>query len=270
MSTAAATTSFTRFHRYAAADRGRTRTSWLDSRHSFSFGAWQDPARTGFGPLLVLNDDFVAPASGFATHGHRDMEILTWVVDGALVHRDDLGSQGTLRAGEVQRMSAGTGIRHSEWNASDTEDLRFLQIWIRPDHAGSAPSWQQRGLADLEADDALVLVASRDGRRGSLALDADVDVLVARPAGGRAIDFEGRPGRGLWVQAVRGDLVIHGIGAGVALSHSDDVSLSEGDGVAISEGDGVAIAWASASPASRSRLTLTGSGEALLLDLPLR
>lgn len=265
MSTATTPASSTRFQVHAAADRGRTRASWLDSRHSFSFGSWYDPARTGFGPLLVLNDDFVAPASGFATHGHRDMEILTWVVDGALVHRDDLGSEGTLRAGEVQRMSAGTGIRHSEWNASESDELRFLQIWIRPDHPGSAPSWQQHGLDDLDAGEALTLVASRDARRGSLSLDADVDMLVARPGDGRAITLEGRAGRGLWVQVVRGDLAIHGLEDGdVSASRS-----SRGDGLALSEGDGLAIAWAVDAQAPHASLTLSGSGEALLLDLPI-
>lgn len=226
-----------------AASRGRTRLDWLDSRHTFSFGSYMDPARTGFGPLLVLNDDFVAPGGGFGTHGHRDMEILTWVVDGALVHRDDLGSEGTVAAGQVQRMTAGTGIRHSEWNASDSDGLRFLQIWIRPEKAGLAPSYEEREVTWTEGRP-LRLVASRDGRDQSLTIHRDVDVYVARLKAGEAATHKIAKGRGAWIQVVTGNLEI--------------------DGTALVEGDGAAIG-----NASSLELRSTGDAEVLLLDLPL-
>lgn len=226
-----------------AGSRGRTRLDWLDSRHTFSFGSYMDPARTGFGPLLVLNDDFVAPGGGFGTHGHRDMEILTWVVDGALVHRDDLGSEGTVAAGQVQRMTAGTGIRHSEWNASDSDGLRFLQIWIRPEKAGLAPSYEEREVTWTEGRP-LRLVASRDGRDQSLTIHRDVDVYVARLKAGQPATHEIAEGRGAWIQVVTGNLEI------------DGTALVEGDGAAIGE-------------ASTLELRSTGDAEVLLLDLPL-
>jgi redox-sensitive bicupin YhaK (pirin superfamily) len=226
-----------------AGSRGRTQLEWLDSRHTFSFGSWFDPARTGFGPLLVLNDDFVSPGGGFATHGHRDMEILTWVVEGALVHRDDLGSEGTIAAGQVQRMTAGTGIRHSEWNASDSDGLRFLQIWIRPETAGLAPSYEEREVTWTDGEP-LRLVASRDGRDQSLTIHCDVAIHVARLKPGEQATHGIAEGRGLWVQMVSGSIEMNGTG------------LVEGDGAAVGD-------------AGTIHLHATGKAEVLLLDVPL-
>ena len=150
-----------------AGDRGETRLAWLDSRHTFSFADYYDPAQMGFGALRVINEDRVAPGGGFATHGHRDMEILTWVLDGALAHRDNLGNGSVIHPGEMQRMTAGTGIRHSEFNASDKAPVHFLQIWILPERQGLPPTYEQKAFGSEELDGKLRLVASRDGRDGS-------------------------------------------------------------------------------------------------------
>jgi quercetin 2,3-dioxygenase len=232
-----------------ADSRGRTLTSWLDSRHSFSFGSYYDPMRTGFGPLLVINDDRVAPGGGFATHGHRDMEILTYVVSGALLHRDDTGSEGTVAAGDMQRMSAGTGIRHSEWNASKSEALRFLQIWIEPEREGLAPGYEQRSVAGPGTDPgpggALQLVASGHAAEGVLVVHRDVEIFLGRLGDGTVATHEIARGRGAWVQVVNGNIDL--------------------DGQPLLEGDGAALRG----PAT---LSLKGhaNAELLLFDLPLR
>lgn len=152
-------------HLRPAAERGHTHISWLDSRHSFSFGSYYDPCYMGFSDLLAINDDRVKPGAGFPTHGHRDMEIISYVLNGTIEHRDSMGQHSRLQAGEVQVMSAGTGVSHSEYNASDTEGLRFLQIWIRPDRSGYAPRYTQQ---DYSAGEGIKLVVSPDGREGSL------------------------------------------------------------------------------------------------------
>lgn len=204
-----------------AAQRGRTRLSWLDSRHTFSFNTYLDPEWMGFGPLRVLNDDVVAPGGGFGTHGHDNMEILSFVVEGALEHRDSLGNGSVITPGEVQRMTAGTGIRHSEFNPSPSEPARFLQVWIEPRAMGLPPSYEQRAFADADTEGAMVLAASPDGRDGSLTIHQDASVYTARLATGREAEVPLAPGRMAWVQVVTG---------GVAVN---DLPLSEGDGAAV-------------------------------------
>lgn len=204
-----------------AADRGRSHIDWLDSRHTFSFADYYDPAHMGFGPLRVINDDRVAPGAGFPTHGHRDMEIVTWVLEGGLRHADSLGNGSLIRPGDVQRMSAGTGIRHSEFNASDAEPVHFLQIWILPDRDGLAPGYEQKPIPVGEARGRLRLIGSPDGRDGSITLHADVDLHVARLAPGDVVEHTLAPGRIAWVHVARG---------GVGL---DGVDLEAGDGVAL-------------------------------------
>lgn len=167
-----------------AADRGHFDFGWLDTRHTFSFGEYADPRHMGFGPLRVINEDRVRAGEGFGTHGHRDMEILTWVLSGALEHKDSLGSVGVLKPGIAQRMSAGTGIRHSEYNHSPTEDVHFLQIWIVPAVRGAEPRYEDREFPSEGRRDRLQLLASPDAADGSLSLHQDARVYVAALGGG--------------------------------------------------------------------------------------
>jgi redox-sensitive bicupin YhaK (pirin superfamily) len=204
-----------------AADRGRADFGWLDSRHSFSFGHYFDPAHMGFGPLRVINDDRVAGGGGFPTHPHDDMEIVSYVLEGALRHRDSLGTGSVIRPGDVQRMSAGTGIRHSEFNASASEPVHFLQIWIIPEADGLAPSYEQKFFADEEKRGRMRLVASRDGRDGSVTVHADVDLFATVLGEGDAVDHEIAAGRIAWLQVASGTVKF------------GEETLAEGDGVAI-------------------------------------
>ena len=189
---------------FGAADRGESQWGWLDSRHSFSFGEYHDPARMGFRTLRVVNDDRVAAGEGFGTHGHRDMEILTFVVDGAIAHRDSESHESILQAGGVQRMSAGSGIMHSEYNASRTNPLRFLQVWILPERLGIDPGYEELkhgssapavgGESGADAfPEGLRLAASHDGRNGSLTLHQDADVFTGRLAPGVSISTNSAP-----------------------------------------------------------------------------
>ena len=204
-----------------ASDRFHTRLSWLDSRHTFSFGGHYHPEHQGFRALRVMNDDRVKPGAGFGTHGHRDIEILSYVLDGALEHKDSMGNGSVVRPGEVQRMSAGTGVRHSEFNPLQAAQTRFLQVWLEPERRGIEPSYEQKSFAHQQADGQLQLVASRDGRQGSLRVHQDVDVWSARLSEGESTTFTVRPGRGVWVQVARGEISING------------TTLSEGDGMAV-------------------------------------
>jgi redox-sensitive bicupin YhaK (pirin superfamily) len=203
-------------------DRGGADHGWLDTRHTFSFAGYHDPDHMGFRSLRVINDDRVAPAAGFPEHPHRDMEIVTYVVEGALEHRDSMGNGSVMRAGEVQRMSAGTGVTHSEFNPSETEEGRFLQIWILPREHGTLPGYEQRGFEDGELRDQLRLVASPDGREGSLTVNQDVDLYAARLGEGRSLRHDLAQGRYAWVQMVRGRARLGG------------EELLEGDGAAVS------------------------------------
>jgi redox-sensitive bicupin YhaK (pirin superfamily) len=210
-----------------AAERGRADFGWLDSRHTFSFGQYHDPNFMGFGPLRVINDDRVAPGGGFGMHGHRDMEIVSYVLDGALAHKDSLGTGSTIRPGDVQRMSAGAGIRHSEFNASDKEPVRFLQIWLLPDSNGTPPSYEEKNFADRAG--VLRLVASRDGRDGSVTINSDVDLYASVLAKGSEAKHAFAKGRLGWVQVARGSVEVNG------------VTLEEGDGLAIADENAIIL-----------------------------
>lgn len=204
-------------------DRGHTKLDWLDSRHTFSFGDYYDSQHMGFRDLRVINEDRVVAAAGFPTHSHRDMEIITYVLEGALAHRDSTGTSSVIRPGDVQRMSAGTGISHSEYNASQTEPVHFLQIWIIPDKAGLPPDYEQRAFPLNEHQDRWILVASNDGRAGSVSVHQDADVWAARFAPGGQASIPFKSSRNIWTQVIRGAVTLNG------------TSLNAGDGAAIRE-----------------------------------
>jgi redox-sensitive bicupin YhaK (pirin superfamily) len=213
-----------------ADERGAANFGWLNSRHSFSFGHYYDPAHMGFRALRVINEDRVVPGAGFDTHGHRDMEIISYVLDGALAHKDSLGTGSTIRPGEVQRMSAGTGIRHSEFNASKTEPVHFLQIWILPEREGLAPGYEQREFPPEERKGRLRLLASRDGRDGSVTVHQDVDLYAAVLEAGETVTSRLAPGRHGWLQVARGAVTLNG------------QALAQGDGAAIRDVRDLAVA----------------------------
>ncbi len=208
--------------------RGRTQISWLDSYHSFSFGEYHNPAAMHWGPLRVINEDVVAPGAGFPTHPHRDMEILTWVLDGELAHKDSTGGAETIKPGELQRMSAGTGIRHSEFNASQTAPVHLLQIWLLPDRAGLPPGYEQKSFDGLEGK--LRLVASPDAAEGSLTIHQDARLYVGRFAAGETASLAAKKGRVQWVQVARGATSLNGI------------DLQAGDGAALRDENALKIA----------------------------
>lgn len=205
-------------------ERGRSDFGWLDSRHTFSFGEYHDPAHRGFHSLRVINDDRVAAGMGFGMHPHRDMEILSYVVDGGLVHEDSMGNRETVSAGGVQYMSAGSGVVHSEFNASKTEAVHFLQIWILPDVRGAEPRYAEWRAGD--GANGLVIAASPDGAGGSLKIRQDARMFVGRFAAGGRSRYEAPAGRAVWIQMISGGLGLPG------------VELAEGDGLAI-EGGGM-------------------------------
>jgi redox-sensitive bicupin YhaK (pirin superfamily) len=209
--------------------RGESRTGWLDSRHSFSFADYHDPAQMGFRALRVLNEDRVIPGAGFPAHGHRDMDILTYVLSGALEHRDSLGNGAVIRPGEVQRMSAGTGIVHSEFNPSKAEPVHFLQIWIIPDRVGLPPSYEQKAFPRAERRGRWRLAASPGGQDGSVSIHQDARLLLAELAAGEGLRYEAAPGRGLWLQVAHGIIALNG------------TEMREGDGAAI-EDEAIAVA----------------------------
>jgi len=226
-----------------AEERGRANLGWLDSRHTFSFGHYHDPEHMGIGPLRVINDDRVAAGGGFPTHPHSNMEIISYVLEGGLAHRDSIGTGSVIRPGDVQRMSAGTGVRHSEFNGSPTEPVHFLQIWIEPAARDIAPGYEQKAFGDADKRDRLRLVASPDGAEGSVTIHQDARVYATRLEAGREVVHRLAPGRHAWVQVTRGALMV------------GPERLGHGDGAAIS-GEGA--------------VTLTGEqdAEALLFDLP--
>ena len=217
----------------SASDRGRTDWGWLDSRHTFSFGEYYDPRHLGFRSLRVLNDDRVQPGAGFGTHGHRDMEILSYVLDGGLEHKDSAGGGGVIRPGEIQFMRAGTGVTHSEQNASKTEPVHFLQIWVVPDTRGLRPRYDQKPFDADAARERFVLLAAPDGRDGSIQVQQDVALWITRLAERRERVHPIAPGRHAWLHVARGSVALDGhpleAGDGAALSDEPAVRL-EGRG----------------------------------------
>lgn len=212
-----------------AEDRGHFDHGWLDTWHSFSFAEYRDPAHMGFRSLRVINEDRVDPGYGFGTHRHQDMEIVTYVLEGALEHKDSLGTGSVIRPGDIQRMSAGSGILHSEFNASKTEPVHFLQIWLLPSTRGIAPGYEQQSVTVGELDGALRLVASPDGASGSVRIHSDARLYAARLSGGQSARLELAAGRHAWVQLARGRARVNG------------AELKAGDGAAISNEGLVAL-----------------------------
>lgn len=190
--------------------RGTANFGWLDSKHTFSFGHYYDAEHMGVGPLRVINEDRVKPGAGFDTHGHRDMEIISYVLEGALEHKDSIGTGSVIRPGEVQRMSAGTGIRHSEFNHSKTEPVHFLQIWIVPRQQGLEPSYEQKAFSETEKRGRFRLVGSPDGRDGSVTIHQDVDLYAGGLGATESMAFDLRAGRSAWVQVTRGEFDVNG------------------------------------------------------------
>jgi quercetin 2,3-dioxygenase len=206
-----------------ASERGHFNFGWLDTYHTFSFDQYYDPRFMGFRSLRVINEDRVQPGHGFPTHGHRDMEIITYVLAGELAHKDSMGNGSVIRPGEVQRMSAGTGVRHSEANPSTNDPVHLLQIWIVPDRLGSAPGYEQKLFAPEETRGRLRLIASPDGRAGSVTVQQDARLYAAQLAAGQEVAHELQPDRHAWVQVARGT---------VALNEEE---LAQGDGAAVSD-----------------------------------
>ncbi|MDJ0705785.1 MAG: pirin family protein [Leptolyngbyaceae cyanobacterium MO_188.B28] len=226
-----------------ANERGVANFGWLDSRHTFSFGEYYDPSHMGFSALRVINEDKVQPGQGFGTHGHRDMEIISYVLEGALEHKDSIGNGSVIRPGDVQRMSAGAGIMHSEYNASKMEPVHFLQIWILPNQRRLEPSYEQTHFEVEEKQGQLRLVGSQEGRDGSVTIHQDVDLYAANLSEGDQVSHSIADGRSLWVQVARGAVSLNG------------QVLAAGDGAAVSE---------------EERITLTGAAdkvEVLVFDM---
>jgi len=224
-------------------ERGYADHGWLKSFHSFSFADYHDPAHMGFGPLRVINEDRVAPGSGFGTHGHRDMEIISYVLEGELAHRDSMGNGSVIRPGDVQRMSAGSGVRHSEYNHAADRTTHFLQIWIEPNVTGIAPSYEEKRFAEADAQGRLLLVASPDGADGSVRIHQDARVYASRLSAGQTLAAKLAAGRLGYLHVVRGAVTVNG------------QSLAGGDAAKISDETQLAI-------------RADGDAELLLFDLP--
>lgn len=226
-----------------ANQRGQADHGWLDTRHTFSFGSYSDPQHTRFRVLRVMNEDWIAPGHGFGMHPHQDMEILTYVLEGELAHEDSLGSRGLLRAGELQRMTAGTGILHSESNPSTEQVVHLYQVWLLPQERGLPPSYEQRGFPRSERHNRWQLVAGPLGTSDALVIAQDARVYLAELEPGRALDFTLANGRHAWLQVLRGQVEL------------GSQPLQTGDGAAISDEDALA-------------LTTATQAEVMLLDLP--
>jgi quercetin 2,3-dioxygenase len=204
-------------------ERGSSKFDWLDSRHTFSFGDYHDPKHMGFSHLRVINEDRVVPGAGFPTHSHRDMEIITYVLEGALAHKDSTGASSVIRVGDVQRMSAGTGISHSEYNASQTEPVHFLQIWVLPATTGLRPGYEQRSFDVQKGPGKWIPVVTQNGREGTVTAHQDMELLVAVLNPGQQVSYSLKPGRHAWLQLARGGVSVNG------------TKLNAGDGAAVSE-----------------------------------
>jgi len=216
-----------------ADERGRTLWKWLDSRHTFSFGEYYDPKHAGFRSLRVLNDDRVKPAEGFGTHSHRDMEIISYVLEGSLEHKDSMGTGSVIVPGEIQMMRAGTGISHSEYNHSRSEPVHFLQIWIEPDSSGLAPAYFQQAIDRKAAHSHLALLASKSGREHSVQIHQDVELWLGLVDSDQLRTLPLAAGRSAWVQIARGRAAVNGInlteGDGLAASNEAELSISGKD-----------------------------------------
>lgn len=208
-------------------ERGAFDHGWLKTQHSFSFGDYYDPEKMGFRSLRVINEDHIQAGAGFPTHGHRDMEIITYIIDGALAHKDSTGGEEVLRPGEVQRMTAGRGIRHSEYNHLKNKDTHLLQIWLVPNKEGLAPGYEQKDFSTKLNTFGLHLVASLTGRQGSISINQDADLYVGKFGDGHAQKIEVKDGRGLWLQMISGKVQINSeiIGAGDAISSEKSIEL---------------------------------------------
>ncbi len=206
-----------------ANDRGASQFGWLDSKHTFSFGGYMDSGHMGFSDLRVINEDRVAPGAGFGTHGHRDMEILSYVLEGELAHKDSMGTGSVIRPGDLQRMSAGTGVMHSEMNASADNPVHFLQIWLLPDTKGIAPGYEQKHFEAAERQDQWRLIGSRDGRDGSVTIHQDMSLYTSTLNAGAKLTYELASQRKAWLQVTRGSVLVNG------------EALTAGDGVAIAQ-----------------------------------
>ena len=218
-------------------ERGHADHGWLNSYHSFSFADYYDPAHVAFGPLRVINEDRVKPGTGFGTHGHRDMEIVSYVLEGALAHKDSMGTGSTIRPGDVQRMSAGRGVTHSEFNASPIDPVHFLQIWIIPGALGTPPGYEQQHFSDAEKRGRLRLIASPDGAEGSVKLQQDARLYAGLFDGAEALQLPWNPQRLLYVHVARGAVTIngHALAAGDALQATDtsELRISAGSGAEV-------------------------------------
>ena len=206
-----------------ADERGLSQFGWLHSQHSFSFGGYMDPAHMGFSDLRVINEDRVVPGAGFGTHGHRDMEIISYVLEGELAHKDSMGTGSVIRPGDLQRMTAGTGVTHSEMNFSEENPVHFLQIWLLPESKGLAPGYEQKHFDPTEQQNQWRLIGSRDGRKGSVTIHQDVSLYSAKLTAGTELNYRLADGRKAWLQVVRGGLQLN------------DETLRAGDGAAVAD-----------------------------------
>ena len=227
-----------------SSERGLAEHGWLKSFHTFSFADYYDAKHMGFGPLRVINEYRVQPGQGFGTHGHRDMEIISYVLEGGLAHKDSMGNGSVIRPGDVQRMSAGTGVRHSEFNASDKDLVHFLQIWIEPNQRNVAPSYEEKRFDEASKRGKLRLIASADGREGSVTIHQDASLYATVLDGNDAVDFQPAAGRLVYVHVVRGEATVNG----QALSAGDAMKLSGNE--------------------NRVRLEKGRGAEVLVFDLP--
>jgi quercetin 2,3-dioxygenase len=221
------------FYLRKSSDRGGASRGWLRSFHTFSFADYYDEKHMNFGVLRVINEDFIAAHSGFAPHGHQNMEIISYIVSGALEHEDSMGNKATIYPGELQRMSAGTGVRHSEYNRTDDE-THLLQIWILPERDGIAPSYEQKSFLNEINREKFLLVASRTGRDGSISLFQDTDIYVGKSQGEMKKNFSINPGRKVWVQLIKGQLKLN------------EHTLGPGDAIAITDEKEILLHWSSA------------------------
>lgn len=226
-----------------ANQRGQANHGWLKSNHTFSFADYYDPNQMGYSVLRVINEDRIDGGTGFSTHGHKDMEIISYVIDGALEHKDSMGTNAVIKPGEVQRMSAGTGVRHSEHNHLKDKQTHFLQIWIQPEAQGIAPGYDQKSFDNDFGCSDVVLVASRNGKNGSITINQDVDMYVARAQDAGEKVLKTFPHRHTWVQVVKGEVKV------------DGVLMTDGDGAAIDEVSALKLEWSK-------------NSEFLVFDLP--